>query len=304
MIYTRRRKGESQPARQPVSLARRVSGWTSSLLATGIVLVAAMGVGRQLVQWWRVDPPPAPVPGTVGIPEAGAEQPLQIHFGRYSLRRIEVEGDLPAVIEQLKAQCRAVAQRARPPQTEPSEGERRFLERIAGREPLEEDGNWQIYQFEGKLPLLVAVAAEPAGSSSSPSEESGRPQYRVVAWGLAMPGDDESCTLLVYEVQTPSGQDLQGADLALPAQFRRTLTLSGQAGETTIGFSFGGVVQRACAALDAALQSSQGWVSTGWRQSAGVWHNRYRKSGRRLDIQLFDDGRGGTSGLAVLVEQP
>ncbi len=110
--------------RQP-SLARRVSGWTSNFLATGIVLVAAVGVGRQLVMWWGVEPADAvaPEPAAMSNPgvlsEAG-EQPFQLTFGAgYSLRRIELAGDLAAATRRLQAECRTILENAGAPLSPP-----------------------------------------------------------------------------------------------------------------------------------------------------------------------------------------
>ena len=65
-------------------------------------------------------------------------------------------GDLAAAVERLRAECRTIAESGRVPIQPPSESERRFLSRSLDRPPLEErPGQWQIQQFEGKLPLLA-----------------------------------------------------------------------------------------------------------------------------------------------------
>src|SRR5262245_17073687 len=275
----------------PPSAARRLTGWTSNLLVTGIVLVAALGVGRQLTRWWRVDPQNEtsshiPDPGAVG--EAG-DQRLSLEFGHgYSLRRIEVKGDAETATEKLQAECREIAENSPLPSQPPTDGEQRFLARTSDRPPLEEKaGKWQIHRFDGKLPLLVAVRLDAANP-------------RVVAWGLTVPSDEEACTLLVYEAGAAASGPLVPDEISLPAGLRRTLTLRGPQ-ETTIGLA-GAMTARNCTQeLDASL-ADQGWTSTGWRQSSATWHNRYQSSQQagRLDVQLSADRASGVVGLLIM----
>jgi hypothetical protein len=264
------------------SLARRVSGWTSNLLATGIVLAAAVGVGRQLTHWWRIEPDRS---STLHVEPPDSES--QATFGGgYSLRRIEWKGDLESALARLRKECRAIAENGPALSRPVSESEQRFLSRTRARPPLEEQADrWQIHQFEGKLPLLVAVRLA----------KSGRDESRVVAWGLAMPTDEEACTLLVYEAGGTAEDHGPAGEVPLPTSLRRTLTLRSQ-GQTSIGLAGDVSPRRASSNLDEHL-SSRGWTSTGWRQTGGAWHNRYRAAAGSLDVQLSDNGRGGVAGL-------
>lgn len=273
------------------SAARRLTGWTSNLLVTGIVLVAALGVGRQLVRWWRVDPQEetsSHIPDPGAADEAG-QQPSSLEFGHgYSLRRIEVQGNAETATEQLRAECREIAENSPLPSQPPTEGELRFLARTRGRPPLEEKaGKWQIHRFDGKLPLLVALRLDEANP-------------RVVAWGLAVPSDEEASTLLVYVAGGPASGPLAPDEIFLPPGLRRTLTLRGPQ-ETTIGLAGSMTARKSTQELDATL-AGQGWTSTGWRQSSATWHNRYQSSQQtgRLDVQLSADRASGVVGLLIL----
>ena len=270
------------------SAARRLTGWTSNLLVTGIVLVAALGVGRQLSQWWRANPESVVTPANPGAIGAEGEQPFALEFGHgYSLKRLEVPGDSAAALQRLQAECREIAEHGPWPAKPPTEAEQRFLARTKDRPPLEERaGKWQIHHFDGKLPLLVALRLD--GTDS-----------RVVAWGLAVPSDEEACTLLVYEAGGAASGSLPPDEISLPPRLRRTLTLRGPQ-ETTIGLA-GAMTARTCTAeLDDSL-AAQGWTSAGWRQSSATWHNRYHssKQGGRIDVQLSGD-RTGVVGLLIV----
>jgi hypothetical protein len=319
-------KHESRSPQTPATLARRVSGWTSNLLATGIVLAAAVGVGRQVTHWWRIDPADASAAGGTAAIGPGAvgdqgEQPFELTFGGgYSLRRIELKGDLTAAVERLRQECRTILESGRLPTQPPNQAEQRFLDRAADRTPLEErSGQWQIHRFDSKLPLLVAVVdslrESTAASLANQSQDDGRnsatpstrgasrlQQPRVVAWGLAMPTDEEACTLLVYDACQATAEGHWPPDaIELPPGWRRTLTLRGQ-GETSIGLAGSSPPDRGRGELDAFF-SSRGWAPAGWRQAGAAWHNRYQARDNRaasIHVQLSDDGRGGTVGLLII----
>ena len=42
------------------AVARRVTGWTTNLLASALILVMTIATGRQVSQWLRAEPPDAP----------------------------------------------------------------------------------------------------------------------------------------------------------------------------------------------------------------------------------------------------
>jgi hypothetical protein len=266
-----------------------------------------------LIQWWRVAPAEqasavaAANPGT--IDETG-EQPFRLTFGDgYSLRRVEVSADLASATARLQSECRTILERGPAQREPPTASEQRFLARIADRPPLEERrGQWQIQQFEGKLPLMVAVRL------AAPSAD-GLHNPRVAAWGLAMPTDEAASTLLIYEAGAGRASSRQadvlsvapsapspGEDIPLPAGLRRTLTLGGPQGEATIGLAGDNAPRRCVDELDRTL-SAAGWTPRGWRQAGTAWHNRYQASGKRpgrIEVQLSDDGRGGTVGLMIV----
>ena len=54
-------------------LARRWGHWASNLLVSGIVLVVAIALGREVVQWWYVEPAPL----TLGRPN-GVNSPATL----------------------------------------------------------------------------------------------------------------------------------------------------------------------------------------------------------------------------------
>jgi hypothetical protein len=110
----------SSPARAPRAdfrgLAKRIAGRTTDLIAIGVVLVGGLTLGRQVLEWWRTDPPETvaatnALPGTAG-PWGAANTPVQLEFGEYplALRRETIAGDREAAMTALVSACRAAVQ--------------------------------------------------------------------------------------------------------------------------------------------------------------------------------------------------
>ncbi len=103
----------AKPAASFATLGRRITAWTSNLLATAVVLVLALGIGRQLIAWYRVEPEAAhsaPLDMTAGsLDLSGADgKPLELEFGSlaHQLQRRVVHGSWRDARQALIADCR------------------------------------------------------------------------------------------------------------------------------------------------------------------------------------------------------
>jgi hypothetical protein len=149
--------------------------------------------------------------------------------------------------------CRTTAQQERRFAREPSKQENRLVQQTERLAPVEEAaGKWQLYQFEGSFPLVVAFrllpastrepttlaanapaeraagrgATPPAAPSSATTSAESRPAAkadakgpgdfvrRLAAWGLAVPGGENAWSLYVFE----SGDGTAGS-VARPGSF-------------------------------------------------------------------------------------
>ena len=169
------------------SLGRRIAGWASNLLASGVILIAALVFGRQVTQWWRSEPPAANSPDTVAARNLNLDDMAMswIEFGDspLAMRRMVHHGVGESALAELRRICRESISDARPPNRLPGKAEKQLLERIAAQQPVEsEPGRWAIYQLEYPVPIVAAVLDEP--SASAKVEEQ---QRRVISWGLAFP---------------------------------------------------------------------------------------------------------------------
>lgn len=282
-----------------------MAGWTTNLLAIGLVLVIAVGLGRQLVEWYGLDAVPTPGPielplGALDPNDSGA-QPPRLEFGDqgYSLVRDTLVGDREAAVAKLRERCRTLLESAGEPTRAPGQSELRFLEQSAGRAPLEQQaGRWEIHQFEGDFPLLVAIRTQPPAANPSLAE----PARRVLAWGLVVPADERTWNLYLYQAAgTATDAAAVARRLPLPAGCRRTLSLVGNRGESTIGIAGSAAVQTWVQEFDRGYQQL-GWKSRGWRVAGGVWQARYdspRAIEGHVEVRFHEAERGRLTGLIL-----
>ena len=155
-------------------LARRIGGWTANLLATAIVLVASLAIGRQIIAWWR-EAEPAAAAASEELPDAAPAE-LRWWTAHGPLTRERVRGDEAAVLAAMRRRCREVpagllasgqASLAGP-------GEERFVARLANEQPVEQTEDLDLYQPSGGPAQVVAVA---------------RQTRRIAAWSFALPGN-------------------------------------------------------------------------------------------------------------------
>ena len=270
------RTGLPAPA-EPASfaaVARKLSRWTTNLLATALVLVLALGVGRQLVGWWRFEPGAAAAGGgpeedsSLGANEAWLPNTLAFGDSPYVIERREGHGDRAAAIEQLLAACREVASQAAVPLVAPGETESQLLAATAALEPLATSGTTRYYGLGVGIPLVVGIA--PAAGEPpdvSPPHQAPQPQQpaeslartsppvaaepapamlgasrnRVVVWGLAAAAAAQDWSLYIFRQSARSASaQAQTPDVPLPPDCQRTLALGDARGETLLGLAGGG----------------------------------------------------------------
>ena len=151
------------------TLARRMAGWTANLLATALVLVAALGVARQVLVWWYETPPQQraaaqdqPLP-----PETPDE--LRLWTARGPMSLTHAIGDKDAALALMRRQCLSFP--IGPVEQPIGKGEQQFLEKLAKLAPVEQTKELDLYVPSGEVTMVVAV------SRSGP---------RIAAWSFAL----------------------------------------------------------------------------------------------------------------------
>ena len=169
--------GQTQAPGGFARLARRIGGWTANLLASAIVLVASLAIGRQIVVWWHESsPPPAVETAEKGdLPDAA---PAEIRWwtARGPLTVEHIHGDEAAALAAMRRRCLEMPIGPMAGQwTAPAgPGEARYVERLANERPVEQTEDLALYQPGGGPTMVVAVA---------------RRQRRIAAWSFALRGE-------------------------------------------------------------------------------------------------------------------
>lgn len=296
---------DGRPARlESPGVARTLARWATNLFASGLVVIAGLAGGREVLLWWRT-PPPASV-GEADL--VGAVEPnwnysdgfFDVRFGDapLTLRRQTVAGDARVALEQLRRHTADLARQtleagvaselAGPARAE-TELERRLVDETpAAGEP----GKWALHEWLAPLPRNVVVAL---------------PSGRVVAWGLAFPATDApsqepAWTLFAWTAEP--GSDAQGANdprwiVPRPAGATRGLSLRGASGDTLETFATRGDVGRLEVHYDEWSRGAGAVYESSWRTVGTMRTARFRlRDGRRATVQI--DGLQGGSVRGVV----
>ena len=159
-------------------LSQRIAGWTANLLATALVLVAGLAVGRQVLVWWN-ESPPQPIAGTIDSsvpPETPGELRLWTTRGPAAISG--VVGERAAALTLMRKEChRLVAAAAEHhgafPDRDLGPGEQQLLEKLAKLTPVEQTEGLRVYEYlpGGDVTMVVAVR---------------RQAPRIAAWSFAL----------------------------------------------------------------------------------------------------------------------
>lgn len=276
------------------SLPQRCVGWTNNLLASGFVVVAALGFGRQVIHWWQ-----APLVLTSGG-GAGANRsadsrmladprsPHLLEFGDLPLRlgRRSFSGPRSAVLAALRAECRGVLARSAATTGGLRSAELEFLHEVRALPAVEQADTWRMYELDQPLPLVVLVR-EPDPTRASPE--------CVGAFGMALLADEESqhWTLLTLEPRRgAAGTSTVLATVPPPSGGARIMYLESAGGEGLLAFTGTGRMEEWSVFFRQWFQS-RGWSAAGPEavSATGSCRLRHAVDGSEVDILLGDAGR-------------
>jgi hypothetical protein len=228
--------------------------WTTKCVATIMVLATGLMFGRQVLLWWAVGSPTA-VAFMLPTVVTGTDNAVRLQFGdqSWSIGRRCVIGTRESAAGELRAECRRLVRQNTLPEDTPGKAERRFLDFIAARKPVEQQpGSWQLYELEGTTPMAAGVryCGEPGAVVWDNVAAPGR---RVTTWGFAVPATEDRWTL--YTFHAAGSHD----DVLLPPGSRRTLSIETADGSRIIAFTSDGKLKiAACGfAVSPQIESKQ-----------------------------------------------
>jgi len=154
------------------TLARRINGWTTNVLAAVIVIAIGLALGWQITTWFRE---PAAAPTLVDAVNASANLPAITNEHKFltsgGLVKVQRQtGTPPDAIEAMRTFCRENPPPSQPRTIGPSEAA--FVRQLLAEQPLEETPALALFQPPGQATMVVAVD---------------RDEKRIVAWSFAAP---------------------------------------------------------------------------------------------------------------------
>lgn len=325
------------PPKDPPSLgrlARQISRWTTNSLLTAMLLVIALGFGREVLHWWHDDAGPRlPASALSSVPPAAAGDSQVMAFGNqdFSIRRQEFSGSQADMAAALVAFCGRRIASALPRGDAADEAEKDVLRRLSGEKPVaEEPGRWRLYQWSGGCPIVVGVrviewhvpelAKAVQGNTTRPSLESqGRatpttgtnlaePACRVVVWGMAVPTAPNVWSFYVFQSDRANSDVAQAAKTApLPPGSRRLASIRGADGSAITAFTAEADLGRSARQFYDRWFAERGWTAADpWRQVATGWHARFKgtaPNSTAISIRLGTDSQGKSTGVIMETER-
>jgi len=325
--------GPDTPSKSPsfAKLAKRMSAWTTRGLLTAVILVAGLGLGRQVLKWWAADSADPKADGWHGhlarggvgtgdtpvapdgcSPAAdGLGDPTQPHILRFgnqpwSLRRQLVSGSKQAAADALRAGCRQITQQGVVFTDLPPQDEKEFLEYLATCAPVEQEaGLWRLFQLDQGFPMVVGVRESAEQPPPKTGAKLARPAPRVVTWGLAVPAGPDAWALYTFQSEPGSGQPFPDLpDVPLPPGCQQTLSMRVVGGGAMIGFE-GPNEPDSWTRFYQRWFAGKGWEAVGqWQHADTAWYGRYAAAGRgpaaTVDVRFAPDGRGRLTGLLIV----
>ena len=294
-----------------------MTGWGSNLLATGVIVIAGLTFGRQVVEWWGVEPTVAPPPAAgvaLDVGRHGAAHCVRLGDFPFLLERRLLTGDKQAVLAELRSGCRRRLAEAdiKAAAAAPGPAQRRMLAGLTGLQPVEEVGRTAvIYELaDGPAPLAVGVVlagasqpnfVPPAGRIDDTPRPAG-----VVCWGMAVPrgpprgaagSSPSDWTLFIWSGEQTAASTLDPLGGWLPDAAERTLTVGGREGVVLTGFRLPGGAADWQAHFDRAARRRGMEIVLNWRPSHGVWFAGYRDAdGATAHVNLFSSSPTETGG--------
>ncbi|MCX7428051.1 MAG: hypothetical protein NTW96_20785 [Planctomycetia bacterium] len=295
-----------------MTLAQRITAWTSKGILTAVIVVAGLGFGRQVLRWWANDrgetsraTSEMAVDSAVDSVDESPARLLQFGTLKWSIGWRPVSGTREDAARALQRACQELIPRAKLPDDAPGPSETRLLATLAARPPVaEQAGQWRLDALDEGLPMVVGTRpGAPVGTA--PEETRAAGASRVVLWGLALPASPQSWTLYTcVSGVRPVGPDTTTLDIPPPPDSIKILSISTENGGHMETFSgrVDWVVWRDF--YEHALPK-WGWRRVGdWEETVAGGHGRFRSAqsdrAGTVDIHMATDGRSRTTGLLLI----
>ena len=291
-----------------LSLGKSITGWTSNLLATAIIIVIASTLGSQLVSSWiREDSFSNLAEFTINQPWS-ALQACSLEFGDspFQLTREKLTGAESEVVLFLQTRCREALEDDAQPVSAMGERESWMINHSADQTPIEQiEGKWRIFlgpKLEESRPLPIALGIrDDCLSSPSGSHASAQPESRLVVWALAIPNETGDWTTFVARASTLSRS--HGSDRFLPSDANRTMSMTNPDGHSLIGFS-GGEFESAITFYKELAREKNWRLEIEPTLTPNSWSGRFLPTGdstvKAAQVHLTHDHQENLTGILMM----
>lgn len=172
-----------------IAIARRITGWTSNLLVTFLILAAGLAFGIQVLIWWNDSPndgnsSPEAKP-TEDLPSSEAWAEFHGPGGRFS--GLTIQADENAAIRHSQEMCLEATEQASFPSGLPDLAEQEILAKLANLSPVcEGPRGARVYRYPGGFPVWIGIKMQEERTAGHDHLKSDGnlplPGGRIVAW--------------------------------------------------------------------------------------------------------------------------
>lgn len=279
--------------------ARHWSSLAGNVLATGVIFIAGMSFGRQVIVWWGSNTPrgidrPAIVHDSTLLSSPSVPHDLQFGDVPFLLQRIPFAGVKSQAMAQLRTACRQAAAKQTAAHVAGS-AEKRMLSQLDGHTPVAmQEGQWEVYELDGPVPLAVGVRFDGADHSVG--------SRRVVCWGLAVPlsgGENANrWTLFMWAGESQSVDSAVINQFPMPPGARRTMSMRSADGATLLSMRGAGKPADWVKHFQSWQRESSFVEDTPWHLSGTSWHARYGDENQGwLDMRIWQGQPHSVSGI-------
>jgi hypothetical protein len=297
------------------ALSRRIIRFSSNLLATAVIIILGLTLGRQVLHWWQSTSPGEGATDNIEVDHlaqlADPQWPHRITFGELPLAfdRVSFVGSQQQALERLRTRCRELARSEASDSAAWLPASNSVLQQLAEREPVEQGPGWQLVQHVGPVITVVGLRTRP-NDATKPADSASQNRVSVVSWGLGLRAttsrtdeaiSDVRWTLLVCSGPGQASGSNAARVIALPPHSKRTFTAEVQGGGALIGFAGPDTSSSYKAFFDRSLNRQKWHAAAGWKQIGQSWHARFAKrDGSTCDIQLVGGATDTATGILTI----
>ncbi len=289
-----KRASDKDADKEKVAPAKGIAGFASNLLATGLILLIVLVVGRELIPWWRTDRPAPVSPPHSTTP---TQAPVELGTSGLVFGRQDFHGSQDRLLEILVGQAREALTKPRNFANPKGAAEQRMLDGLAQLTPVSTiEGRGSLFQLSQPRPIVAAIY-------HPQTQDIGGREARVVFWGLGLPVSGDAWSLVQLHIGRDTSAETENLpQIDLPKGAVRTLAMQHVGGGRLVGFTGPRNLIKWQQCFDQQMALKQFVATSSWREVPGGWHARYGSDAQtNVDVHISESKQQQATGL-ILIE--